>query len=285
MTRRLQDIALVLLAVVAAGLMVLAFQASRTLPQPTGAGSGATSQLGSTPVAAPDDQAAATTEALSEDGLSATADVDPALAPARAVVTSAKPIVISVLGDSTSNARQEWVHRWALDLSADRPVTISHWNEATQTGFVEPDELSNSGDGSPVTIWSGSQSGASAAYSLGFLSTLIPEQPDLVLLNYGHNQTPESVSTDFPALLEALRATFGEVPVVVVLQQPQIDDANAQVRGLIEEWADSEGLATIDVAAAFLATGDYTDLLSDELHPNDAGSRLWEQTVAVALGG
>lgn len=293
MTRRLQDIALVLLAVVAAVLILLAFQSARTLPQPTGGDPSA--QLATAPVAAPNDQVAASTagptgegslaDGSSGDGSAATADPDPALVAARAVLSSPEPIVLSVLGDSTSNARQEWVHRWAQDLSGDRPVTISHWSEATQDGFVEPDVLSETGEGSAVTIWSGSQSGAGAAYSIDFLPTVIPQEPDLVLLSYGHNETPESATTDFAALLEALRSTYGDVPVVVVLQQPQLEDANAQVRGLIQDWAQEEGLATIDVAAAFLDTGDYTDLLSDELHPNDAGSRLWEQTVAEALGG
>lgn len=288
MSRRLQDIALVALGVLAAILVFLALRGVSTdsptttvggatppgAPVAGGAGPG---EDGAVDGQADDSGATADTSAATQD-----APADP-LEVARAALASDEPLVISALGDSTSNTRQEWVHLWAEDLATTRPVTISHWNERTEDGFVEADVLSTSGANSPITIWSGSQGGATAAYAVDRLTTIIPEAPDLVLLNYGHNQSLGTAPTDFRDLLTALRTSFGQVPVVVVLQQPQADDANAQVRQLISDWARSEGLATIDVAAAFLDQGDFEDLLEDPVHPNGAGSRLWAQTVGVAL--
>ncbi|HLS45512.1 MAG TPA: SGNH/GDSL hydrolase family protein [Ornithinicoccus sp.] len=283
MTRRLQDLGLVLLAAATAGLVFLAFSnvgdGVRSLPPGAGA-----SHIGGAPAAptAPADTDQATTAA--PDSARETSAADPALAEAREALASADPVVMSVLGDSTSNARQEWVHRWALELSRDRPVTISHWDEAAQGGFVPPDVLSEEGEGSPLTIWSGSQSGANAAYPVQVLSLIVPETPDLVLLNFGHADTSESAAQNFAMLLDAVREGYGDVPVVVVLQQPQVDDANADVRDQIRTWAEGEGLDTIDVAQAFRDSGDVAALLQDDVHPNDAGSRLWAETVDQALG-
>ena len=284
MTRRLQDVALVALAVLTAVLILLAVRGVGPVPAtPTNNIAGGTVDGSATTGDTPDDGAETATG--SPDLPDATASAEDGLASARAALASTEPVVVSVLGDSTSNARQEWVHRWAQELSDERPVTISHWDEAGQAGFVEPDVLSESGDGSPLTIWSGSQSGADATYALDVLSVIIPESPDLVVLNFGHNQTVDSAASDFAQLLTSLRDAYGDVPVVVVLQQPQVDDANAEVREAISAWAASEGLGTIDVAQAFLETDDITALLQDELHPNDDGSRLWARTVGAALAG
>ena len=286
MTRRLPDLALIALAVLAAVLVVLAFRGAGSVPG-TLAGEG-TASLGA-PVAGasagsdepdePGGDVAAVTQGPVDDDAQPVA----ALEVARMALQSPEPITISVLGDSTSNTRQEWVHLWAQALAGDRPVSISHWNESTEEGFVEPDVLSTSGDRSPVTIWSGSQGGASAAYPVQRLDVMVPEPPDLVLLNFGHNQTAETVQAQFQELLGAVRGSSEEVPVVVVLQQPQAGDANAEVRQLIREWAEAEGLAVVDVAAAFLAQDDFEDLLEDPVHPNQEGSQLWAGTVELAL--
>lgn len=295
MSRRLQDLALTALGVLAAVLVFLALRGADPLPPGDGAAS-----VG-TPVAS-----GATTGEDGEDGEDGGgagdegADTDAAsgtqaapdgessgeqspLEVARAVLQSGTPVTVSALGDSTSNTRQEWVHLWAQELAADRPVSISHWDEGAQDGFVQPDVLSATGSGSPVTIWSGSQGGASAAYPVERLGTTIPESPDLVLLNFGHNHTPQNARSDFQSLLAAIRDAHGDVPVVVCLQQPQAGDANAEVRELIDDWATAEGLATIDIAGAFLAQGELDDLLEDPVHPNQAGSELWAETVTVAL--
>lgn len=285
MTSRLQNIGLVVLAVLTAVLILLALRAASSVPEaPTsnisGAPTDAQAAPGGTTGDRPDDSVA--TGTASPDQVEETAGETP-LAAAREALASPDPVVVSVLGDSTSNARQEWVHRWAQDLSTQRPVTISHWDEAGQSGFVEPDVLSDTGDSSALTIWSGSQSGVDATYASDQLAVIIPESPDLILLNYGHNETVQSATSNFEELLASLRDEYGDVPVVVVLQQPQIDDANADVRDAISDWARSEGLGTIDVAKAFLETDDFTTLLQDDLHPNDDGSRLWAQTVEAAL--
>ena len=163
------------------------------------------------------------------------------------------------------------------------------WDEWTEEGYIEPQVLS-SAEGEEdrageVVVWSGHQSGARAGYPAERIEAMVPEQPDLVVLNFGHNNTVEDVAADLDRTLAALREQVGEeVPVVVTLQQPQVDDANAPVREAVREWAGREGLATIDVAERFLEQDEQERLLTDALHPSEEGSRLWAEVVAEALG-
>ena len=76
----------------------------------------------------------------------------------------------------------------------------------------------------------------------------------------------------------------GTLPVVVVLQNPQADDANESTRTAIADWAEGAGLPTIDVAAAFEDADSTEELLDGEINPSVAGSQLWAETVAEALG-
>ncbi|WP_153392874.1 SGNH/GDSL hydrolase family protein [Ornithinicoccus halotolerans] len=203
---------------------------------------------------------------------------------AQQILTADAPVTLVVLGDSTSNTRDEWVHLWAEELAEQRPVDISHWDETSQAGYVEPDVLSESGDGSALTIWSGSQSGSGPTYPLAALETVVPEQPDLVIYSYGHNITAEQVPEDFGQLHEGITGLYGEVPTLAVLQNPQLGDANADVREAVADWAESNGVGTINVAEAFLAEGNLDTLMSDAVHPDADGQQLWAATVSSALG-
>ncbi len=69
----------------------------------------------------------------------------------------------------------------------------------------------------------------------------------------------------------------------MILQNPQVDDANAEVREAGEQWAQDAGVGVIDVAAAFADSEAGVALLLDELHPNGAGQELWAQVVTDAL--
>lgn len=212
-----------------------------------------------------------------------TAQAGDPLEQAREALASDDAVTVAVLGDSTSNNRSEWVHLWAAGLAQDRPVQISHWNEASGTAYNDPDVLSQDGDGSEVTIWSGSQAGASVDYAVVLFDALVPAEPDLVILNYGHNNTIEDFTNQLDSLYSLLTDEFSGAPILMILQNPQVDDANAEVREAGEQWAQDAGVGVIDVAAAFAGSDADEDLLLDELHPNGAGQELWAQVVTDAL--
>lgn len=290
---RLQDVGLVLLALVAGVLTVLTFT---TVTGPGAGGSVRADPGAATPVGAAGfaDLAGATSSASGDGPTDQDATTDQAASTAAAgrpdleavqdVLRADGPLVVAALGDSTGNETWEWVYEWGRTLASGRPVEVVSWNEWTEDGYIDPVTLGTDQDGGTVTLYVGHQSGAGAAYPVERLETLVPEEPDLVILNYGHNDTVDSVGSGTADTLDALRRRFGaELPVVVTLQQPQADDANAEVRGALADLAADEGLPTIDVAAAFEATGDPAALLADAVHPDEDGAALWARTVAGTL--
>lgn len=183
---------------------------------------------------------------------------------------------ILVLGDSTGNDLEEWVHQWG-ELEG---LPVASWQMEYENRYV--------GETDATRIWSGSMDRATADYPLEHWDAMWPDPaPDLVLLSYGHfHESGEQAVAALEDLRSALAERAPETPLVVVLQNPQVDDRNAATREAIAAWADESGLPTIDVAEAFEESDYYpADLRLDELHPSPAGSQLWAETVADALTG
>lgn len=161
--------------------------------------------------------------------------------------------VLGVLGDSTGNDSDEWVALWA----AERP-----W----------------------VEVVNASVPGSRANDALGQVADLLPPDVDVVVLNYGHNHSTGNVD-EIAALLGEVAEHAPDAVPVMMLQNPQLGDANADVRDAVAAVAAAAGVPTVDVAAAFEDDGrDLSSLLVDDLHPNGEGSRVWADAVAEALG-
>jgi lysophospholipase L1-like esterase len=289
-TRRAQDLLLIALALVAALTIYFAFATVRSAPTPERTGGELTSTPGAdgTPSAlAPSTEAAPEGDTPEGDDTARVTDApegeppgDPVGA-ARQALSGGEDVTVAVLGDSTSNERSEWVHLWAETLAEDRPVSISHWNEADGAAYNEPDVLSEDGEAGAVTIWSGSQAGVAARFPVERLEAMVPEEPGFVIFSYGHNNTLENIDGQLSELRSALTDEFGELPIICILQNPQLDDQNADVREAVAAWAEENGAGTIDVASEF-----YTPrwpLLVDEIHPSAEGQQIWADTVADAL--
>lgn len=286
--RRWQDVGLVLLAVSTAMLIWVAFRALGAVPVATPV---LTADLGVPSVTVDDAATSAPPDDAELTGRPQTQDqpVPGPLEQARAVLQREERTVVLVLGDSTGNDRGEWTYRWAEALAGSRPTFIAPWNEWTEDGYVEAEALAGNGSGGEglgeILVLSGSQTGARAGYAAPRIELLTPEDPDLVILNLGHNNGVDDVTDGLQETVDALRSRVGDdVPVVVTLQQPQAGDQNAEVRQAVASWAQEQGLPTIDVASRFLAEGQPEALLTDAVHPNDAGSALWAEVVADTLG-
>lgn len=195
------------------------------------------------------------------------------------------PYVITVLGDSTGDAQDEWVFLVARKIAADygRPVTVHDWsNEANDyTGKV----TIPGGSGAPVTIWNSSASGKNSGYSLTYLQQAAPEPSNLVILNHGHNDdAPGTLTTNFRSIASRLQAA--NTNFVVILQNPRADSPRdvARQRANVEELR-SQFPTTIDVYSAFSKAPNLTALLNaqNRFHPNSQGEQLWANTVATAF--
>ena len=191
---------------------------------------------------------------------------------ARTALAGEDPRVL-VLGDSTGDGADEWVRLWA----ADEDLYVSNW----QDGYY-------AGGGEQTRLWNASmQDEATADDALDQWSELQPESdPDVVLLNYGHYyDSGKQARKSLASLHEQIEEDLPDAAVVVVLQNPEAEDADAPVRKAIGKWAKGAGLPTIDVAEAF----EESDLLAEDLRlteeqPSEAGQELWAETVQEALG-
>lgn len=304
MSRRFTDVALICLALVTVLMVGLALRQ----PAPPPADLGAplpTSADRVTEVTATETYARVTTDDPTPTEAEAETATDPAsdtetvtvtqtmtaapeqprtLDDVRSVLTDDDPVTVLVLGDLTSNARSEWVHLWASDLAEDRPVTIAHWDESGQQGYVEPDVLSETGEGGDLTIWNGSQTDTGPDYARVRLGAMVPEPPDLIVYSHGHELDAESAGEELDALHSGLVDRFGDIPAVVVLQNPRLGEDDGQdVRDAVEAWAEQTRLPVVDVAAAFLDAGDLDSLVTEDAQTTSAGSRLWADTVSEAL--
>lgn len=204
----------------------------------------------------------------------------------RALVEADHPLTVSVLGDSTGNDSYEWVSVWAGMLAQHRAVTLHVWDD-DRHARQEPQVLSTVG--SPVTIWNMSAPGQSANYPEPMIRKAVPERPDLVIYNYGHNNTPDDIDVQLYATMQAVKRAYGDVPGVLIAQNPSTTDLSQRQREtvwkVIHEVGPGNGMPVVDVFHPFeSAPGPVGRLLVDGTHPNAAGGRLWAQVVARTIG-
>ncbi|MDO0978181.1 SGNH/GDSL hydrolase family protein [Mycolicibacterium frederiksbergense] len=199
------------------------------------------------------------------------------------------PLVISIVGDSTGNNVEEWVHLVAQRIAAtyNRPVTVHDWK--TEERRYKSQET-YPGAGAPVTIWNGSASGKPPQYSTQWYPKLAPVPVNLTIISHSHTN-PQRVVEGIEHLIQAVDTnTLPGGGVVVILQNPRTDNVAELQQSVVDElrqiYSDpAQGVAVVDVNAAFRA-GYLPDLLdTDGANVNPRGSQLWADTVWQALHG
>jgi hypothetical protein len=215
-------------------------------------------------------------------------DLPPApLRPVRALFQSGEPLTVSVLGDGTSDEDDEWVALWVQDLADTRTVTLHMWDERV-SDFADP--VTYGDGGQSVDVWNFSVSGATPDAPAGRLPAAQPEQPDLVVYNFGHTSTPGDVGAQLDATVRAVRRQWegDRVRSLLILQNPsrredRIEQAET-VFNLRSYWSRVSRVPIANVFAAFrYAPGPVGSLMEGDAQPNDRGSRLWARVIAAAL--
>lgn len=193
------------------------------------------------------------------------------------------PLKIAVIGDSTGYPAQGWVETALKDIAtkADRAVTIRTWdNNTAQYGPAR-----TIGTGEPtLTVWNGSASGKDAQYSLTNLNTLLPEAPDMLIINHGHNVGLSSTIEGL--LIQASKKAPGAA--VAVMKQNKESGVGASAQSLkmaeVEKMAGKyPGVRLIDAFSKFPDNGGAL-MMDDGVHPNAAGYRVWADEFLKALG-
>lgn len=208
------------------------------------------------------------------------------LADARQILGQDDAVVL-VLGDSTGNDSFEWVERWANAWADSRAVTYHLWDD-TSMAWLPARQLSS--DGPALTIWNMSAPGRPSIHAAD-IADKQEQPPDLVIYNFGHNDTAGSIYT---GLHEARYVTEQKwnrdsMAGVVMLQNPSLNSFRqrqaATMRSLREAGAPELGLPVVDVWAAFPDNPrELRGYLLDDVHPNADGGRLWAEVVRDALG-
>jgi len=203
----------------------------------------------------------------------------------------ASDVNIVVAGDSTSDEQDEWVYLLTLDLARRYPayrVAYYLWNK----GAGWPSTPQNIQDGAPgthvINIWNLSASGATEEYGLNYAeSSIVPLQPDLLLISYGHNDGTDTVRFRWgiQSLVQTVAAGSPRTEIGLIAQNPETGNTYQQQRAAeLELLASQLDLAFVDVLGAFEATGAPDSYLRDGVHPTPGASYLWENTVFASMG-
>lgn len=198
---------------------------------------------------------------------------------------------ILLVGDSTGNEVGEWYYRFAQGVAvANAAWTVRHalWNDGT--GAFDAPTIIQAGTGPRVlTFWNGSIAGSIATRHAGdnFDAVIVATAPDLIFNSYGHNGgSPVLGQVDYyNCLFARVDRHSPDIPVIVIGQNPTLsDETMAPKVDAFRAMAARRGYGFIDVHAAFKQDPrPLSELLADEVHPNNAGSQLWADTVLAAF--
>lgn len=203
---------------------------------------------------------------------------------AAAILASPEGASVLVVGDGSGDEDDEWVSVWARDhLATDAAVSYRAWDRANrQYGAA----VKHGSAGPTLEIWNASVRSPDMGSEPARVSEAW-QDADLVLLSYGHRRSPDEVSSQLDAVLDAIRAKDADVPVVVMIQNPDRAATEAIQRAAtqkIQGWAATKSLPTLDVYSAFIA--DPTppkDMVEADGSPTPPGSQLWARTLAEAM--
>jgi lysophospholipase L1-like esterase len=200
---------------------------------------------------------------------------------------------IVVLGDSTGDEITEWVfalgQRFAVRYPSYR-INYYLWDDRRREWPASPATLQEGAPGGhALNIWNMSVSGTYENYPLPFVDgPILSRHPDLVLVNYGHNDGAETVRFRWgvETLVQTILASAPGTDVALIAQNAQVGNTFQQAREAeLRLLAAQEHLGLIDVLQAFAATGNPAAYLeSDGIHPTAGGQQFWATIVFDSLG-
>lgn len=202
---------------------------------------------------------------------------------------------IVVLSDSTADATTEWVYLLAVKLGVDFPTfTIKYqlWNTGTNNYGAATTIQTGSG-AYTLTFYNASVAGATAMKFAGaYFSTAVRpaamgQDPDLVMLSYGHNGSNQSErQIAMTGVISALVSRYLPfTPVILIGENPVTTDSSmTEKTRLFRSLAAEMNYGWIDVNAYFIQYAvPLANYYVDTVHPNAAGSALWADCVHQAF--
>ncbi|WP_454687095.1 SGNH/GDSL hydrolase family protein [Agrobacterium leguminum] len=227
-----------------------------------------------------------------------------AFSPLRARLAAGQNATIFVNGDSTAHAEAGPFQQFAMMLGDlhDTTVVLYRWAEwetsaATGPKTYAPPVTLRAGKGATLTLYLATLPGGMAGYMLAEqrAAALKIARPDLCIMHHGHNmQTFEApggiLSSGRSTLLGPLGMTewqWPNAPQLITTQNPWRDGTGYDkvYQAILDLARAHPNLTLVDTHAAFMAKGKDAALYRDNIHPNEAGSRLIARTLFDSYQG
>ncbi len=122
--------------------------------------------------------------------------------------------------------------------------------------------------------------GGNSSYA-GYARTLMLDDGvdyDLAVICYGQNDREQDFSLYYESIIRALRSKFSKCSVISILESSQRTYTNKMTT--IQKICEHYNIPVADTIAAFANSGkEYSELCSDNVHPNDEGKVIYFETV------
>ena len=105
---------------------------------------------------------------------------------------------------------------------------------------------------------------------------------DLVVICYGQNDSTDGFSTNYEALIRAVRNKYPNSSIISILESSQREytEKMTTIQSICEHYS----IPVADTIAAFNNSGKaYDDLTKDKVHPNDAGQDIYFETLKTII--
>lgn len=219
----------------------------------------------------------------SEPSNSSSTSEKPKFAEPRTVLDDDKDPFVTVLGGDEGVGEGGWVQSMASQAAQrHRRVNYSALDPQDPTKY---ESSSGDGEGKRLGIRNGSIKGSSPSYATNRLRFLLPGNTDVVVISY-HPTSAKGVDHDLNDLLKKVKGQARKATVTLVLGPNAADGSGRTVRKRQRDWAERNGVPTIDVHHAFSkASGQELRSEWEDTHLTAQGSDLWARTVLARLIG
>lgn len=105
---------------------------------------------------------------------------------------------------------------------------------------------------------------------------------DLAIICYGQNDGYEGLSTNYEAMVRVIRSKYPDCSIISILESSQREYTPNIVA--IQNICEHYSIPVADTIAAFNNSGKaYDDLTGDGVHPNEAGQKIYFETVKSVI--
>lgn len=105
---------------------------------------------------------------------------------------------------------------------------------------------------------------------------------DLAIICYGQNDSTNGFSTNYESIIRSIRSKYPDCSIISILESSQREYTEKMTT--IQSICEHYGIPVADTIDAFNNSEKaYDDLTSDGVHPNDAGQKIYFETVKSVI--